>query len=61
MKTGSKQQSLAISMNLESLISSDHKVRLVRKYVDKLDLSCIEDQYKQLEDYYIMYMIYLQW
>lgn len=47
MKTGSKQQSLAIPMNLDSLISSDHKVRLVRKYVDKLDLSCIEDQYKQ--------------
>lgn len=46
MKTGSKQQSLAIPMNLDSLISSDHNVRQVRKYVDKLDLSSIENQYK---------------
>jgi transposase len=46
MKIGSKQQSLAIPMNLDSLIVSDHKVRIVRKLVDKLDLSCIEKQYK---------------
>jgi transposase len=46
MKIGSKQQSLAIPMNLETLISSDHNVRQVRKYVNKLDLSSIENQYK---------------
>ncbi len=47
MKIGSKQQTLAIPMSLDSLISNDHKVRHVRKFVDQLDLSCIENQYKE--------------